>query len=247
VAYWFFYLLLQACSVGERYVEHRMFSGGESGVRWRTHGYSADFQWGGIDMTRKRADRTWYLALVGLVLLVLVIGLMAMQPQGFPLGWLVRGAALLGYLFIFLSIVSSAYMKQIYRILGRPFIRVHHILSVSGLVLVTLHPLAVALDSMSLRVFLPKFDSWLVFLQLGGRPAWYLLIAAALAAVLRKAIGKSWLVVHFLNYVAFLLGTVHAIMIGTDFQPDVVKGVAVVLTLVVVGISIQKRRKKRRR
>lgn len=198
-------------------------------------------------MARKRADRTWYLALVGLLFLALVVGLMAMRPQGFPLGWLIRATALLGYLFIFVSIVSSAYMRQIYRVLGRPFINIHHILSVSGLVLVTLHPLAVALNSMSLRVFLPKFDSWRVFLLLGGRPAWYLLIAAALAALLRKAIGKNWLVVHFLNYVAFWLATVHAIMIGTDFWAGVVKGVAVVLALVVVAISIQKRLKKRRR
>jgi len=198
-------------------------------------------------MARRRADRTWYLAVVGLVLLVLVIGLMATRPQGSPLGWLARATALLGYLFIFLGIVSSAYMRQVYRILGRPFIGVHHILSVSGLVLVTLHPLAVALDSMSLRVFLPKFDSWLVFLQLGGRPAWYLLVVAALTALLRKTIGKNWLVIHFLNYVAFWLATVHAVMIGTDFGTGFVRGGAVALALVVVFISIQKRLKKRGR
>jgi sulfoxide reductase heme-binding subunit YedZ len=189
-----------------------------------------------------KSGKTWYLILIGIVALILVSGLISLRPYGTPLNWLIRGAALMGYLAIFLSVLSSAYMRQIYRIFGRPFVKVHHVLSVTGLVLVTLHPLGAAIDAGSLKVFLPKFDSWGIFLELGGRPAWYLIAAASLAAVLRKTIGRTWRTIHFLNYLAFLLVTVHAIMIGTDLQHTIVKAVSVALALVVVVIFIQKRR-----
>ena len=195
-------------------------------------------------MTQTNQSRKiWYLALVGIVALILVGGLVSLQPYGSPLNWLIRGGALMGYMAIFLSAISSTYMRQMYRTFGRPFIKVHHILSVTGLVLVTLHPLGVAIDAASPSVFLPRFDSWVVFLELGGRPAWYLIAVASLAAVLRKTIGRNWRAIHFLNYVAFLLATVHAVMIGTDLQYTIVKVVAVALALVIVVIFIQKRRR----
>ena len=196
---------------------------------------------------RKGAHRIWYLALIGVVALGLVGGLISLQPYGSALQWLIRGAALLGYLAIFLSIVSSAYMKWMTRFFGRPFVKVHHILAVAGLVMITLHPLGAAMDALSLSVFLPRFDSLTVFFALGGRPAWYLIAAASLAAVLRRLVGRNWRAVHFLNYVAFLLGTVHAIMIGTDFQYTVAKVVAVVLALVVIAIFVQQRLRRRKR
>ena len=121
--------------------------------------------------------------------------------------------------------------------------KVHHILSVTGLVLVTLHLFGVAVDATSPSVFLPRFDSWVAFLELGGRPAWYLIAVASLVAVLRQTIDRNWRAIHFLNYVAFLLATVHAIMIGTDFQHTIVKAVPVALALVIVAIFIQKRRR----
>ena len=191
----------------------------------------------------KKSGKTWYLVLMGIVALILVSGLMSLRPHGTPLNWLIRGAALMGYLAIFISAVSSAYMRQVIRFFGRPFIKVHHILTVTGLVLVTLHPLGAAINAGSPRVFLPRFDSWVVFLELGGRPAWYLIAAASLAAVLRKTIGRNWRRIHFLNYVAFLLVTVHGNMIGTDFQHTIVKAVSVALALMIVAIFVQKRRR----
>jgi DMSO/TMAO reductase YedYZ heme-binding membrane subunit len=192
-----------------------------------------------------------YLILTGAAGLVLVAILIALEPFGGPLGWGIRAAAFLGYCAIFLAVISSAYMRQLFLLLGRPFIRVHHILSVTGLALATLHPLGVAVRSADLGVFLPKFSSLYLFLSLGGRMAWYLIGAAALAALLRKRIKASWRTVHYLNYVAFLLATAHAIMIGTDFVSPVMKTVAVVMALAVVGIFVQKRvqrsRLKRRR
>jgi len=187
-----------------------------------------------------QSGKTWYLALIGIVVLILVGGLVSLQPYGSPLNWLIRGAALMGYMAIFLSAVSSAYMRQVYHTFGRPFIKVHHTLSVTGLVLVTLHPLGAAIDAASPSVFLPRFDSWVTFLELGGRPAWYLIAVASLVAVLRKTIGPNWRVIHFLNYVAFLLATVHAIMIGTDLKYSIVKVVAVALALAIVVIFLSR-------
>ena len=111
-------------------------------------------------MGRKPNRRIWYLALAALVALLLVSGLVALQPYGTPLNVFIRGAASLGYLAIFAAIVSSAYMPQLVRFFGRPFIKVHHILSVTGLVLIALHPVGVAIDSRDPRVFLPRFARW---------------------------------------------------------------------------------------
>jgi sulfoxide reductase heme-binding subunit YedZ len=194
----------------------------------------------------KRARRTWPLILVGLVALILVGTFVALQPYGTPLNRAIRACALLGYVAIFLAIISSAYMKQMVRTFGRPFVQVHHILSVTGWVLVTLHPLGVAWSLGSPRVFLPRFESWRMFLQWGGPPAWYLIGVASLAAVLRKTFRDNWRAGHILNYVAFVLATVHGFLLGTDFQHLVVKGLSLTALLIMIATFIQKRLQQRR-
>jgi DMSO/TMAO reductase YedYZ heme-binding membrane subunit len=179
--------------------------------------------------------------LTGAVALVLVAILIAVQPFGRPLDWGIRAAALLGYSAMFVAVISSAFMRELFLWLGRPFIKVHHIVSLTGLAMVTLHPLGVAVRSADPRVFLPDFSSPYQFFSLGGRPAWYLIGAAVLAAVFRRRIKQSWRVVHYLNYIAFFLATAHAIMIGTDFVSPLMKGVAVLMALATVGVFVQKR------
>ena len=199
-------------------------------------------------MTRtKTRGKGSYLILVGVIVLILSVGPVALRSFGTPLNWIIRVAALSGYMAIFLAIVSSAYMREMLRFFGRSFIKVHHILSVSGLFLITVHPLMVAIDSLTLGVFAPRFDSWRIFMQLGGRPAWYLLVIASLIALLRKQIGRKWRTIHMLNYVAFWLGSVHAILIGTSFQSTVMKAVPVIMSLIIIAIFIQKRLQARRR
>jgi len=186
------------------------------------------------------------LVLAGFIALVLVGGLIALRPHVTPLYWAIRTCAVLGYLTIFLAIITSAYMRQMVRIFGRPFVQIHHILSVTGLVLVTLHPLGVAWDYGSLGVFVPLFDSWTIFLRWGGRLAWYLIGVASLAAALRKTFRDNWRMIHVLNYLAFFLATAHAIMLGTDFQSLIMKTIPLAMSLVVVAIFIQKRLQQRR-
>jgi DMSO/TMAO reductase YedYZ heme-binding membrane subunit len=158
-----------------------------------------------------------------------------------------RISALLGLLAIFSAIVSSAYMRPLARFFGQPFIRVHHAVAITGLVLITLHPLAVALEMRSALVFLPRFDSWRIFLELGGRTAWYLLAIASGAAVLRQTLGRQWRLLHLLNYAAFFLGVIHANLIGTSFQQALIRGLSMVLALSVGWTLIQKRIPRRRK
>lgn len=198
----------------------------------------------------KRRRGLLYILLTGVAAAVLVATSIALQPFGTPLDWAIRAAAMLGYLAVFVSAITSAYMRELFQLLGRPFIRVHHVYSVAGLILITLHPIGVAIRSSDILVFLPDFSSFYQFFSLGGRPAWYLIGFASLAALYRGAIGQRWRLVHYLNYIAFFLATVHAILVGTDFVPLAMKGVAILMALVVGWVLVRKRiqrRKVRRR
>lgn len=192
-------------------------------------------------VSKGKSQKTWYLLLVGVVALSLVIIVEVLEPSGTPLNWAIRGAAMLGYLSVFLASLSSIYVRELVKFFGRPFIKVHHIVSVAGLILLTLHPLGFAWDSKSMAVFIPATDSWLSFFQWGGRPAWYLLGIAALAAVLRKGLVRSWRVIHYLNYLAFALGTVHAILLGTNFQNLVARVVLILMVLVIAAVFVRRR------
>jgi DMSO/TMAO reductase YedYZ heme-binding membrane subunit len=195
----------------------------------------------------RRPKNTHYLILLGLVSLILSILIVAIQSPARPVDWVIRVAALLGYLAIFLSVLSSAYLVQLVRAFGRPFVKVHHVVAISGLFLMMLHPLAIAWNSASLGVFLPDISSVLRFLTLGGRVVWILVAVAAAAAWLRGRVGKSWRVIHYLNYLAFWLATAHAILIGTDFQSLVMRAIAVAMALATVAVLVQKRLPRRRR
>jgi DMSO/TMAO reductase YedYZ heme-binding membrane subunit len=184
----------------------------------------------------KKKTRIWYLALVAVGTLIIAGVLLSLDPlqaTETALSWVVRGAALLGYQFVFLAIISSAFMRPLIKFFGRSFVNIHHVLSITGLVLITLHPVTAAINAASLAVFVPRFASWRLFLSLGGRPAWYLIGVAALAAALRKPIGKRWRLIHYLNYVAFWLASIHASLIGTTF---VGAGPRYIILKVIIGI-----------
>jgi DMSO/TMAO reductase YedYZ heme-binding membrane subunit len=195
----------------------------------------------------KKTGGLVYLGVIMSVVAVVVVLLQLLQPSATPVSWVIRIAALMGYFCIFGAILTSAYLRQVVRWFGRPFIKTHHILSIVGLSLVTIHPLAVAWQALNLRVFIPAVDSWYAFFALGGRPAWYLLGIGALAAVWRGAIGKNWKLLHGLNYLAFWLATVHGLLIGTNVQNWPMRVVFGAMALVVLGVFVQKRASIRRR
>ncbi len=196
---------------------------------------------------KKSTKGTLRMLALGIITLVVITGIMALSPAGHIWPWLVRGAALVGYIAMFLAILSSAYMRELYRLFGRPFLWGHHVLSITGLSLLALHPLAFALETANIAVFVPKFDSWQVFFQLGGRLALYLMWVAALGAALRKTWRPHWRTLHMFNYVAFLLGTIHGILIGTDLGRPLLQGVAIAMALTVIFVFIRKRLGTKRR
>ncbi|MGD2144062.1 MAG: ferric reductase, partial [Anaerolineae bacterium] len=111
--------------------------------------------------------------------------------------------------------------------------------------------LGAAVRSGQISDFVPVFSPPREFLRLGGRPAWYLIGIAALAARMRKSLRPSWRTIHTANYLAFVLATAHAILNGTDFAWPVMKVVvgamAVAAGTVFVSKRVQRRRLKRRR
>ena len=68
-----------------------------------------------------------------------------------------------------------------------------------------------------------------------------LLGIGVLAAVLRGTVGKNWRLLHYVNYVAFWLATVHGILIGSNVQSWVMRGVFILLALIVLGVLLHKR------
>jgi DMSO/TMAO reductase YedYZ heme-binding membrane subunit len=204
-------------------------------------------------MAGPKPKNTWLLVAGGLFAVVLVVVVLILTTNRYTLNSVVRFGALLGYLGVFLASLSSNYMRELTRYFGRPFPKVHHAVSITALTMLLVHAVTVAWMSQSLRAFLPVFTTLQAFFALGGRPAFWLILIAALAGVFRTRIGKHWKTIHWLNYVAFFLGTAHAIMIGSTFSNRLpLQILAVLMAVILVAVFVlkrmaeQKRRQKRR-
>lgn len=196
--------------------------------------------------TAKKSKNTWVLMLSGLVALAVVGAIAALNQIGTPISGAIRIAALFGYLGVFLTSLSSNYMRELTRYFGRPFMKVHHIVAATSLIALVLHATLVAWRTGSASVFLPQLDSLLVFLSYGGIPALWLLAIAVVTALLRTAIGNNWKTIHWLNYLAFILATIHAQLIGSDFHNIVMQVVSAVMAVVLMAVFYWKRTRKQR-
>jgi sulfoxide reductase heme-binding subunit YedZ len=194
----------------------------------------------------KKSKNTWALILCGGVALLLTVEIVALDSLSTPLDGVIRAGALMGYIGVFLAALSSNYMRELTRFFGRSFIKVHHIVSVTALIALTVHAIGVAWRAGSVSTFLPSFASWQLFFTLGGRPAFWLLAVTSLTALFRTAIGKNWKVIHWLNYLVFILGTIHAQLIGPNFQHIGVRIVSGTMALVLIGVFVWKRTRKQR-
>jgi methionine sulfoxide reductase heme-binding subunit len=199
----------------------------------------------GREVSGKKAPNKQFYLIYGIILvIVLFITYILLQRPGEPLRMVARFAATFGYLAIFLSILSSEYMAKMRKISGLPFLKAHHNLARIGILLILIHPLALALEGQDVLIFLPVFYPVDLFLALGGRTALYLFLLAAGIAIYRKKY-RNWRKVHYLNYLAFLLVTAHALLIGTDFKIDIMRVLALVMAAAVTGIFIHKRSARR--
>ena len=200
----------------------------------------------------RKPENTWVMVLGGVIALGLVGGVVALDRIAVPIDGVIRVGALLGYLAVFLAALSSNYMRELTKFFGRPFPKVHHVVTVTALLALAVHATSVAWRAGTPAVFVPEVSSILSFFSLGGSPAFWLIAVTSLTALLRASIGKSWKTIHWLNYVAFLLGTVHAQLIGPNIQHLGVRIVSgamaagLIVVFVLKRLQEQKRRRKKR-
>ena len=126
------------------------------------------------------------------------------------------------------------------RILGVPFLRMHHFLAIGGLILIVVHPLAGALEGQGLSIFVPRLDTVMAAFRNGGRIAIYLFPLGALAAWQRRRL-SFWRTVHFLNYVALLLACAHGLLLGTDLRGTILTVLWPVMAASAAAIFVHKR------
>jgi methionine sulfoxide reductase heme-binding subunit len=185
-------------------------------------------------------------AVAAVVLVLAAVPIALAPPFSLAVG-LARFAALAGYQLLFLAIISSALLRQMLRWFGRPFLRVHHWSVVTGLALLATHPVFVSIGFATARYLLPQFGSPRLFLAYGGAPAIYVFILGTLVAVFRKALGPRWKRLHWLVYLAFLLASVHAMLIGDSFGAlPALRVVPAAAAVAVVAIFARRQRQAKR-
>jgi len=177
-----------------------------------------------------------------LILIALITYVILQTPEE-PIEMLRRFAGTFGFISVFLAIVSSEYITRMKKISGLPFLRAHHNLARIGIVLILLHPLTFVLEGRGFEIFSPISQSS-NFISLAGRPALYMFLLAAGTALYRKKY-RNWIKIHYLNYLAFLLVTIHALRLGTDFGSGIMRLLPIGMAIIVLGIFIQKRSAKR--
>jgi predicted ferric reductase len=198
-------------------------------------------------MPSKKPEITWVL-IAGVLLALSVAGaVVALDPLSAPIEGVIRVAAVSGYLTIFVAALSSSHMRELTRFLGRAFVKVHHVASITALVALLVHAATVAWRGGSVSVVVPLLSSARAFFSQSGRPALWLILIAAAVALLRRKIGKQWKTIHRLNYLAFLLGTIHAQMLGLNFQHLAVRIVSAAMAAGVVVVFVLKRQTEARR
>jgi hypothetical protein len=186
--------------------------------------------------------RNGYL-LLGIIALLLIISgaVVALNPSTDFLTSAIRFAGLAGFVLLTVAAVITPFSRRVYRNFGTSFVKFHHLFALSGLILITLHPVFLTIKVMDTSVFIPRFWPIYDFLVLAGRPSLILIYIALAGILLRCSIPVYWRAVHALIWVALILGIVHGNLIGTDFKNPGVFVLFNTLAVVSVGAFIAKR------
>ncbi len=129
-----------------------------------------------------------------------------------------RLLALNGYLALSIAAIMTPFLKEITLFFKKSFTKVHHYFAAVGLLLITLHPIMVSIQALTLTVFLPNFNSLYLFFFFGGIVVLILIYVAFGAALLRRKFVAHWRPFHALIYLALFIGLVHANLRAVDFQ-----------------------------
>ena len=192
-------------------------------------------------MQNKIASKNVYILLsfIGIIFIAVLIIAVISYP-GDMVSFLIRLFALWGFVCLAVAAIMTPFLKEIYKMFGKPFLKVHHFFAFSGLLLITLHPAYIAFQSRSAAVFIPVFTSWYDFWIYAGRPALIVLYLALIVVLFRK-IFIFWRIIHSLMYLVLFLGFVHAFLIGTDFNNIVIKIIYSVLFALTIASFVIKR------
>ncbi len=181
-----------------------------------------------------------YPVFLSLIIISAIIVFTLMQKSDMPMRMIDRATGLFGYLFLFLAILSSEYMKEMKQLFGKSFIKIHHFLARIAVLLMLVHPVAFALEERSASVFIPVLYPLNRFLELAGRPALYLMLIAVIIAIYRKRFIRQWKKVHYLNYPAFLMIFIHAWLIGTDLNSLIMQVLWLSMAFIVIAVFVHK-------
>jgi DMSO/TMAO reductase YedYZ heme-binding membrane subunit len=196
-------------------------------------------------------DKKWGIGLIVIIVAVYALVTVLFFTTEFPgdsYDYFIRLAVLYGYTSLFFATLSTVFMKELYKIFGKPFLTIHHIFAVAGLILITVHPVAFALKISKWEVFLIDISSWQSFWDLAGRPALYIFYIAAVIVLFRRKLNqKIWRVVHALNYVALTFAYIHGALIGTDFENLAILIIFTAMIVISYEVLIFKRYQKYKR
>ncbi|MGE5533205.1 MAG: hypothetical protein ACM3UN_02510 [Bacillota bacterium] len=154
--------------------------------------------------------------IVGFALMISVIPLTTNSSDPFDL--FIRLLALNGYLALSIAAIMTPFLKEITLFFKKSFVTVHHYFAAAGLLLITLHPISVAVQALNPTILLPNFSSVYSFFFYGGSIALISIYVAFGSVLLRKKITGYWRPFHAIMYIALFFGVVHGNLWGMDFQ-----------------------------
>jgi hypothetical protein len=154
-----------------------------------------------------------------IILFALAMSLLAFNmDESNVMNLTIRLLALNGYIALSIAAVMTPFLKEITLFFKKSFITVHHYFAAAGLLLITLHPIAVAIDALTPSILLPNFASLYSFFFYGGSIALIAIYIAFGAVLLRRKAMAYWRYFHAFMYVALFFGVVHANLWGMDFS-----------------------------
>ena len=154
-----------------------------------------------------------------IITFALVVSLVGFNMNyGDPFNLAIRLTALNGFIALSIAAMMSPFLKEITLFFKKPFTKIHHYFAAVGLLLITVHPITVVLQSFDPTLFLPNLRSFYLFMFYGGSVALIAIYAAFGAVLLRKKAMAYWRPFHALMYVALFFGVVHANLAGMDLQ-----------------------------
>jgi sulfoxide reductase heme-binding subunit YedZ len=157
-----------------------------------------------------------------ILLFALAISLTAFEMDDTaPMDLTIRLLALNGYIALSIAAITTPFIKEITLFFKKPFIKIHHYFAATGLLLITLHPITVAIQELNPNILLPNFASLYSFFFYGGSIALIAIYIAFGSVLLRRKAAAYWRPFHALMYVALFFGVVHANLWGHDLENSI--------------------------